>query len=58
MLAGLDMKIVHETLGHSSISITSDTYTLVFRPLLKAAMEAMTAMIHRARTGTEASIES
>jgi integrase len=30
LAAGVDMKVVQETLGHSMISLTADTYTAVY----------------------------
>jgi hypothetical protein len=45
------MKVVSETLGHSSLGITSDTYT-VFPQVAQAAAEATAALVPRARSGT------
>jgi integrase len=53
LAAGVDMKIVSETLGHSSLGITSDTYTSVFPQVAAAAAEATAAMVPRARSGTD-----
>lgn len=38
---GVDMKIVQELLGHSSISITADVYGHVLPPIHKGAMDKM-----------------
>lgn len=38
---GVDMKIVQEVLGHSSISITADIYGHVLPPIYKSAMDKM-----------------
>ncbi len=50
--AGVDLKVVQETLGHSSITITSDTYTSVYPAVAAAAAEAAAALMPRA-VGTE-----
>ncbi|GAA5200772.1 tyrosine-type recombinase/integrase [Rugosimonospora acidiphila] len=49
--AGADMKDIQETLGHSSISITADTYTSVIQELEteRAKAEAAAALIPRTR---------
>lgn len=52
LAAGVDMKIVSETLGHSSLGITADTYTSVFPEVAAAAAEATAAMVPRMRSGT------
>src|SRR5207253_5653312 len=38
---GVEMKIVQELLGHSSISITADIYGHVLPPIYKGAMDKM-----------------
>ncbi len=45
LAAGVDIKIVQETLGHSSRAITSDTYTSVLPEVARAAAETTAAMI-------------
>lgn len=40
LAAGVDMKVVQETLGHSSIVLTSNTYTGVYPDVAQAAAEA------------------
>ena len=52
LAAGVDMKVVQETLGHSSSAITSDTYTSVFPKVAAAAAEAAAALVPRQATGT------
>ena len=37
LAAGVDLKVVQETLGHSSITLTSDTYTSVYPAVAAAA---------------------
>ncbi|GAA5132467.1 tyrosine-type recombinase/integrase [Pseudonocardia adelaidensis] len=52
LAAGVDMKVVQETLGHSSSAITSDTYTSVYPKVAAAAAEAAAALVPRQATGT------
>jgi site-specific recombinase XerD len=49
--AGADLKDVQELLGHSSITITSDTYTSVIAELEveRAKAEAAAALVPRRR---------
>jgi integrase len=54
LLAGIDMKVVQETLGHSALAVTSDTYTSVLPQLAKSAAEAVTEMVPRAARGAPA----
>ena len=49
LAAGVDLKIVQETLGHSSITLTSDTYTSVYPAVAAAAAEAAASLVPRAR---------
>jgi integrase len=52
MLAGgAEMKLVQELLRHSSITITSDTYTSVLPQMAKDAAEAAAALVPRRRAG-------
>lgn len=51
--AGHDLKVVQETLGLSSITIASDTYTSVLPDLARQSAEDAAAVILNARTGTE-----
>lgn len=52
LAAGIPMKVVQETLGHSSSVLTADTYTSVFPQVAAAAAEAAAALVPRtARTG-------
>jgi integrase len=52
LAAGVDLKVVQETLGHSSITITSDTYTSVYPAVAAAATDAAAALVPRAATST------
>jgi integrase len=47
-LAGLDMKTISATLRHSTVGMTSDTYTSVFSDVDSAAAEATAAVVPRA----------
>ncbi|MET9340366.1 hypothetical protein [Nonomuraea sp. NPDC003804] len=42
--AGVDIKIVQETLGHRSLAFTRDTYTGVYLEVAAAAAEATAAL--------------
>ena len=48
LAAGVSMKVVQETLGHSSVVLTSDTYSSVYPQVASAAAEAAAAMVPRA----------
>jgi integrase len=48
LAAGVDLKVVQETLGHSSITLTSDTYTSVYPAVASAAADAAAALVPRA----------
>ncbi|GAA2621951.1 tyrosine-type recombinase/integrase [Actinomadura fulvescens] len=50
LAAGVDMKIISETLGHSRSSFTADVYTSVIPQVAKAAAEATATVVPR-RTG-------
>jgi hypothetical protein len=52
LAARVDLKVVQETLGHSSITLTSDTYTSVYPAVAAAAADAAAALVPRA-TGTD-----
>lgn len=45
LAGGVDMKVVSEMLGHSSIKITSDTYTSVLPEIAKDAAEAAAKLV-------------
>ena len=47
LAAGAEMKVVQDMLGHSSITLTSDTYTTVLPEVARAAAEAAARMIPR-----------
>ncbi|MFF9429388.1 site-specific integrase [Streptomyces sp. NPDC014746] len=48
LMAGTDLKVVQEMLGHSTITLTADTYTSVVPALSRAAAEAAVAILPRA----------
>lgn len=50
LAAGTDMKVVQEMLGHSSITITADTYTSVLPEMSRAAAQAAANLIPRRRS--------
>jgi hypothetical protein len=52
LAADVDLKVVQETLGHSSITLTSDTYTSVYPAVAAAAADAAAALAPRA-VGTD-----
>ncbi|MEU7813146.1 tyrosine-type recombinase/integrase [Pseudonocardia sp. NPDC049154] len=52
LAAGVPMKVVQETLGHSSVTLTADTYTSVCHDVAASAAEAVAALIPRARAGS------
>lgn len=47
LAAGVDPKVVSETLGHSTLGLTMDTYTSVYTEVATAAAEAAAALIPR-----------
>ncbi|GAA3554233.1 hypothetical protein GCM10022222_42360 [Amycolatopsis ultiminotia] len=47
LAAGVGMKVGQETLGHSNISATSNTYTPVYPELAAAAADAAHALVSR-----------
>lgn len=47
LTAGTDLKVVQEMLGHSTITLTADTYTSVVPALSRAAAEAAVAIVPR-----------
>jgi len=48
LAAGVSMKTVQETLGHSNIALTANTYTSVYPEVAQAAAEATARMVPRA----------
>jgi integrase len=51
LAAGVDLKVVEATLGHSTITLTANTYTSVLPHLVQAAAEAVAAVIQLGRRG-------
>ncbi|MFE4669974.1 tyrosine-type recombinase/integrase [Streptomyces sp. NPDC056716] len=47
LLAGHDIKVVQEKLGHSSRQITSDTYTSVLPEMMRAEAESVLTVVPR-----------
>ncbi|MET7764290.1 tyrosine-type recombinase/integrase [Streptomyces sp. NPDC005393] len=47
LLAGTDIKVVQEKLGHSSRQITSDTYTSVLPGMMRAEAESVMTVVRR-----------
>ncbi|MEU6731253.1 tyrosine-type recombinase/integrase [Nonomuraea wenchangensis] len=45
LAAGVDLKIVQETLGHVSSTFTRDTYTSVYPEVARAAAESTAALV-------------
>ncbi|GAA3118550.1 tyrosine-type recombinase/integrase [Planomonospora alba] len=45
LAAGVEMKVVQETLGHTSSAFTADTYTSVFPEVARAAAEKTAALL-------------
>ncbi len=45
LAAGVEIKVVQETLGHTSSAFTADTYTSVFPQVAKAAAEKTAALL-------------
>ena len=52
LAAGVDVKVVQERLGHSTSTLTRDTYTSVLTEVAREAAEIGSAVIPRAGTGT------
>ena len=47
LAAGVDLKVVQDMLGHSSLAITADTYTSVLTEIARQAADAIAARIPR-----------
>jgi integrase len=53
LATGADLKIVQDLLGHSSITITADTYAHVLPELARETAEAAARIVPRARRATQ-----
>lgn len=49
LASGANMKEVQETLGHSSMALTANTYTSIYPEMSTAAAEAAARIVPRAR---------
>lgn len=49
LAAGVDLKVVQETLGHSDLSMTADTYTSVYPDIAADAADRAAALVPRVR---------
>ncbi|MEV4365968.1 hypothetical protein AB0J71_02785 [Nonomuraea sp. NPDC049637] len=62
LAAGVDMKVVQETLGHTSSAFTADTHTSVYPQVATAAAEKTAALLFgkedQAETGRIVSLRS
>ncbi|WP_373684409.1 tyrosine-type recombinase/integrase [Micromonospora thermarum] len=58
LAAGTEMKVVQDMLGHSSISLTSDTYTSVLPELAREAAEAAARLVPHQRSKRTAGLTS
>jgi integrase len=52
LAAKVEMKVVQETLGHSTLATTSDVYTSVLPGIAKAAADAAVALVPRKASRT------
>jgi integrase-like protein len=53
LATGADLKVVQDLLGHSSITITADTYAHVLPELARETAEAAARIVPRARRATQ-----
>lgn len=53
LAAGVDLKVVQETLGHVSSTFTRDTYTSVYPEVARAAAESTAALVNTAATSAQ-----
>ena len=51
LAAGVDLLVVSRHLGHSSLSLTADTYTRVLPEVSRQAVELVAAMVRQAAQG-------
>lgn len=56
LAAGVDIKVVSETLGHSDTRITRDIYQAVLDDLARAAAEAVVKLVPRSRKPKQADV--
>jgi Phage integrase family len=54
LAAGVPAKVVQETLGHSTVGLTLDTYTSVYTEVAAEAAEAAAKLVPRRAAGTGA----
>jgi integrase len=52
MSLGIDLKIISEILGHSSVRITGDVYTHVSLEMQRPAAQAMDTLLRRRQANT------
>jgi integrase len=55
LAAGTDLKVVQDQLGHSTITLTADTYTSVLPETARAAADKTAAVVFPAARGSRAS---
>jgi hypothetical protein len=53
LAAGVDLKVVQETLGHVSSTFTRDTYTSLYPEVARAAAESTAALVNTAAAGAQ-----
>ncbi|SEG99741.1 Phage integrase family protein [Nonomuraea solani] len=53
LAAGVDLKVVQETLGHVSSTFTRDTYTSVYPEVARAAAESTADLVNTAASGAQ-----
>ncbi|MGH3670485.1 MAG: tyrosine-type recombinase/integrase, partial [Pseudonocardiaceae bacterium] len=53
LATGADLKVVQDLLGHSSITITADTYAHVLPELARETAEAAARIVPRTRRATQ-----
>ncbi|WP_246277943.1 site-specific integrase [Phytohabitans rumicis] len=58
LAAGVDLKVIQATLGHSTLTLTANSYTSVLPQLAHAAAEAVTAVIPRGSSRMQSTLEA